>query len=169
MARENALITSRIRKIKNRILAIPAIDAAIPVKPKIAARIASIKKVSDQPSTVVSPYWVDYRVVGALHVENLEFNLQSTVSACGKRTVCTALGTPRRPSPKCAGRFARSMRAATASAKTAARGSPNPSYALVHVLGIARYAATAQAPTATQDNGHYNVRPPSTVNTWPVM
>src|SRR5687767_9010816 len=45
------------------------------------------------------------------------------------------------------------MRAATASAKTAARASPNPSYGLVRVLGIARYAPTAQAPTVTQHNG----------------
>ncbi len=36
-------ITKRIRKIKNKILAIDAAPAAIPVNPKIAATIATIK------------------------------------------------------------------------------------------------------------------------------
>jgi hypothetical protein len=37
----------RTRKIKNRILAIPAETIAIPVKPNIAATIATIKNIKD--------------------------------------------------------------------------------------------------------------------------
>ena len=36
------------RKIKNKILAIPAAPAAIPPKPKMAAMIATIKKITVQ-------------------------------------------------------------------------------------------------------------------------
>jgi hypothetical protein len=39
-------IRNRTRKIKNNILAIEAAPAAIPVKPKIAAIIAIIKKIA---------------------------------------------------------------------------------------------------------------------------
>jgi len=39
---------NRIRKIKNKILAIPAAPAAIPPNPKIAATIATIRKITVQ-------------------------------------------------------------------------------------------------------------------------
>ena len=43
---------SKIRKIKNKILAIEAAPAAIPVKPKIAAMIAIIKKITAHLSII---------------------------------------------------------------------------------------------------------------------
>jgi hypothetical protein len=44
------LSTKRIRKIKNKILAILAAPAAIPPKPKMAAMIAITKKITVQRS-----------------------------------------------------------------------------------------------------------------------
>ena len=46
-------------KIKNKIFAIPALSAAIPPNPKIAATIASTKKInvqSNNPPFIRSPY-----------------------------------------------------------------------------------------------------------------
>ena len=46
------LNTNNTKKIKNKILAIPAAPAAIPPKPKIAAMIATIKKMTVQRNIV---------------------------------------------------------------------------------------------------------------------
>ena len=43
-----SVITNRTKKMKNSSLAIPAAATAIPAKPKIAAMIATIKKIRDQ-------------------------------------------------------------------------------------------------------------------------
>ena len=48
----NKLKTNNTKKIKNKILAIPAAPAAIPPKPKIAAMIATIKKITVQRNIV---------------------------------------------------------------------------------------------------------------------
>ena len=48
------LRTNRIRKIKNKILAILAAPAAIPPKPKIAAIIATTKKITVQRNITLS-------------------------------------------------------------------------------------------------------------------
>jgi hypothetical protein len=54
----NNCITSenknRIRKIKNRILAIPAASAAMPVKPNIPATRATIRKSNTHLNIVIS-------------------------------------------------------------------------------------------------------------------
>lgn len=49
------LNTNSSTNTKNRILAIPAAVPAIPVKPKIAAKIAIIKKVIDQLNITIPP------------------------------------------------------------------------------------------------------------------
>jgi len=46
------LKTKRTKKIKNKIFAIPAAPAAIPPKPKIAAMMATIKKITVQRNIV---------------------------------------------------------------------------------------------------------------------
>lgn len=48
----NKLNTNNTKKIKNKILAIPAAPAAIPPKPNIAAMIATIKKITVQRNIV---------------------------------------------------------------------------------------------------------------------
>jgi len=48
----NKLNTNNTKKIKNKILAIPAAPAAIPPKPKIAAMMATIKKITVQRNIV---------------------------------------------------------------------------------------------------------------------
>ena len=48
------LSTKRIRKMKNKILAILAAPAAIPPKPKIAAIIATTKKITVQRNITLS-------------------------------------------------------------------------------------------------------------------
>ena len=49
MIRDN---TNRIRKIKNKILAIPAAPAAIPPNPKMAATMATTRKITVQRNIV---------------------------------------------------------------------------------------------------------------------
>ena len=49
---KSKLNTNSTKKIKNKILAIPAAPAAIPPKPKIAAMMATIKKITVQRNIV---------------------------------------------------------------------------------------------------------------------
>ena len=49
---KSKLKTKSTKKIKNKILAIPAAPAAIPPKPNIAAMIATIKKITVQRNIV---------------------------------------------------------------------------------------------------------------------
>jgi hypothetical protein len=46
---------NKIMKMKNRIFAIQALSAAIPENPKIAAAIATSKKITAQFSNIVTP------------------------------------------------------------------------------------------------------------------
>jgi len=49
---KSKLNTNSTKKIKNKIFAIPAAPAAIPPKPKIAAMMATIKKITVQRNIV---------------------------------------------------------------------------------------------------------------------
>lgn len=51
---KSKLSTNNTKKIKNKILAIPAAPAAIPPKPNIAAMMATIKKMTVQRNIVKS-------------------------------------------------------------------------------------------------------------------
>src|SRR5262249_48348940 len=94
--------TNRIRKIKNRILAIPADATATPVKPSTAAKIATMKKPIAQFNILSLRYFVVHMPSqrGPRRVENgyaLDFTTQQGID--GRRRERGALAPLRGSAP----------------------------------------------------------------------